>query len=201
MVAHALVEFGQYLAIARFSQPMRKAPFAPYPLTTMHSLLRPVFACLAFAVATSASAHVTVSTPWARATVAQQQATGVFMDLKSAHNNAKLVSVKTDAAASAEMHEMSMQDNVMKMRAVPSIDLPNGQVVNLKPGAFHIMLMGLKKPLSAGDNVQLTLEIVHEDGAKESLAVTAPVRALGAQTPAAHGEHGTSGAPHSSHQH
>ena len=161
----------------------------------MRHLLRPLIACLAFAAAASASAHVTVSNPWARASVAQQQATGVFMDLQSGHDNAKLVRVTTDAAASAEIHEMRMQDNVMKMRAVPGIDLPNGQTVSLKPGAFHIMLMGLKKPLSAGDKVQLTLEIEHQDGAKESLTVTAPVRALGSQAPAAHGEQ------HGTHQH
>ena len=168
----------------------------------MRHLIRPLFACLAFAAAASAYAHVTVSNPWARASVAQQQATGVFMDLQSGHDNAKLVSVTTDAAASAEIHEMRMQDNVMQMRAVQSIDLPNGQLVSLKPGAYHIMLMGLKKPLSAGDNVQLTLEIVHADGAKESLAVTAPVRALGSQAPAASGAHGGQhGSQHGAHQH
>ena len=164
----------------------------------MRHLLRPLIASLAFAAAAHASAHVTVSNPWARASVAQQQATGVFMDLQSGHDNAKLVRVTTDAATSAEIHEMRMQDNVMKMRAVPAVDLPNGQLVNLKPGAYHIMLMGLKKPLSAGDNVQLTLEIEHEDGAKESLAVTAPVRALGSAAPATPSTHG---AQHGTHQH
>ena len=70
----------------------------------------------------------------------------------------------------------------MQMRALPSLDLPNGQTVNLKPGSYHIMLMGLKNPVKAGDSVKLTLEVVHEDGAKESIAVDAPVRALGTTT-------------------
>ena len=161
----------------------------------MHHLLRPLIACLAVVAAASASANVTVSNPWVRASVAQQQATGVFMDLQSGRDNAKLQSVTTDAAASAEIHEMRMEGNVMKMRAVPGIDLPKNQSISLKPGSFHIMLMGLKKPLSAGDKVQLTLEIVHEDGAKENVTVTAPVRALGSQAPAAHG------AQHGAHQH
>ena len=156
----------------------------------MQSTRQSLLACALWAISAAASAHVTVSNPWARATVAQQQATGVFMDLKSGHDNAKLVGVTTNAAASAEVHEMRMEGNVMKMRAVPSLDLPNGQVVNLKPGTYHIMLTGLKKPLSAGDNVQLTLEIVHEDGLKESIPVTAAVQALGANAPAAPEEHG-----------
>ena len=144
----------------------------------MHHLLRPLIACLAVAAATSASANVTVSNPWARASVAQQQATGVFMDLQSGRDNAKLLSVTTDAATSAEIHEMRMEDNVMKMRAVPSVSLPSGQTVSLKPGGYHIMLMGLKKPLVAGTNVELTLEVMHADGTKEKVAVSAPVRAL-----------------------
>lgn len=166
----------------------------------MPRLLRPLLATIAFAAASSAFAHVSVSNAWARASVAGQQATGVFMDLRSGHNNAKLVGVKTEAAASAEIHEMSMQDNVMKMRAVQSVDLPNGQTVNLKPGAFHIMLMGLKQPLNAGDNVQLTLEVVHEDGLKESIAVTAPARALNSGAPAAKSGGGDAH-QHGAHQH
>ncbi len=159
----------------------------------MHPLLPSLLAAFAFATASSAFAHVTVSNPWARATVAQQQASGVFLELRSAHDDAQLVGVKTDAASSAEVHEMRMQDNVMKMRAVPSVNLPSGQTVTLKPGGYHIMLMGLKKPLVAGENVELTLDVVHADGAKESIAVTAPVRAL---APAAAGQPAPGGHQH-----
>ena len=159
----------------------------------MRPLLPSLLAAFAFATASSAFAHVTVSNPWARATVAQQQASGVFLELRSAHDDAQLVGVKTDAASSAEVHEMRMQDNVMKMRAVPSVNLPSGQTVTLKPGGYHIMLMGLKKPLVAGENVELTLDVVHADGAKESIAVTAPVRGL---APAAAGQPAPGGHQH-----
>lgn len=157
----------------------------------MRPLLPSLLAALSFATASTAFAHVTVSNPWVRATVAQQQASGVFMDVRSAHDNAQLVGVKTDAAATAEVHEMRMEDNVMKMRAVPSVNLPSGQTVSLKPGGYHIMLMGLKKPLAAGDNIDLTLDVVHQDGSKESIAVRAPVRALApaAGAPAHSGAH------------
>ena len=166
----------------------------------MRHLLRPLIAIASFVVASSAMAHVTVSNPWTRATVAQQTATGVFMDLRSGHDNAKLVGIKTEAAASAELHEMKMQDNVMKMRAVTSLDLPNGQTVSLKPGSYHIMLMGLKKPLSAGETVELTLDVVHEDGKTESIAVSAPARALGNNAPAAAND-AKAGHDHRAHKH
>ncbi len=162
----------------------------------MRNSLRLSLATLVLAASSSVFAHTTVSNAWARATVAQQQATGIFLDLKSGHDKAQLVSVSTDIAASAELHEMRMDNNVMKMNAVKSIDLPNGEVVSLKPGAHHIMLMGLKKPLAAGDQVPLTLNVVHEDGFKETLSIQVPVRALGAGAPAADhsGHHG--GAEH-----
>ncbi|MFG5777624.1 copper chaperone PCu(A)C [Comamonas sp. J-3] len=169
----------------------------------MASLLRPVLASLALLGSASVFAQVTASNAWTRATVPQQQASGVFMDLRSARDNAKLVGVRSEAAASTEIHEMRMEDNVMKMRAVPSIDLPKEQTVSLKPGSYHIMLMGLKKPLNAGDQVELTLDVVHQDGSKESIAVTAPARALGASSAANH-NHGKAEAPaaaHDQHKH
>ena len=164
----------------------------------MPYLLRPLLASLALLGSASVFAHVTASNAWTRATVPQQQASGVFMDLRSAHDDAKLVGVRSDAAASTEIHEMRMEDNVMKMRAVTSIDLPKEQTVSLKPGSYHIMLMGLKKPLNAGDQVELTLEVVHQDGKKESIPVTAPARALGANAAAGH-QHSKTEAPAAAH--
>ena len=72
----------------------------------MRNSLRLSLATLVLAASSSVFAHTTVSNAWARATVAQQQATGIFLDLKSGHDKAQLVSVSTDIAASAELHEM-----------------------------------------------------------------------------------------------
>jgi copper(I)-binding protein len=101
-------------------------------------------------VMTTASAEVVVSQPWVRATVPQQMATGAFMQLKSSQDS-RLVAVATSAADRAEIHEMKMENQVMRMREIDGLPLPQGQEVALKPGGMHIMLMGLKKPLTEGE--------------------------------------------------
>ena len=160
---------------------------------------------LAAALTTAAAAHaqVTVNDAWVRATVPQQRATGAFMQLQSAAP-ARLVSISSPAAGMAEIHEMSMQDNTMKMRAVSGVDLPAGKTVEFKPGGYHVMLMDLKQPVSAGATVPLTLVVEGADGKRTSIEVAAPVRALGSAAAgsgggehAGHGDH----AGHGSHGH
>ena len=83
------------------------------------------------------------------------------------------------AAGVVEIHEMAMDGNVMKMRAVPGIDLPAGKTVDLKPGGYHVMLMDLKRELKAGETVPVTLVIEGADKKRETVEVKATVRALG----------------------
>jgi periplasmic copper chaperone A len=128
-----------------------------------------------------ACAQTTVKDPWVRGTVPQQQATGAFMQLTSAQGG-KLVSANSPVAGIVEIHEMAMDGNVMKMRAIPGLDLPAGKAVDLKPGGYHVMLMDLKQPLKEGETVPLTLVIEGKDGKRETLAVKAPVKALGTAT-------------------
>lgn len=130
---------------------------------------------LAWSVA-SAHAQTTVKDPWARATVAQQKASGAFMQLQSAKGG-KLLSASSPVAGVVEIHEMAMDGNVMKMRAVAALDLPAGKAVDLKPGGYHVMLMDLKKPLNAGDTVPITL-VVESAGQRETVEVKAAVRPL-----------------------
>lgn len=126
---------------------------------------------------TAAIAQVEVAEPWARATVPGQQASGAFMTLTSARD-ARLVAVRSPIAGVAEVHEMALENNVMRMRAVPSLPLPAGQAVVLRPGGHHLMLMNLKAPLQAGDHVSLTLTIEGADGKREDVEVHAPIRPL-----------------------
>ena len=126
-----------------------------------------------------ALAQTTVKDPWVRGTVAQQKATGAFMQITSKQGG-KLVSAASPVAGIVEIHEMKMEGNVMKMAAVPGLELPAGKTVELKPGGYHVMLMDLKQPLKAGDTVPLTLTVEGKDGKKETLELKAPVRALGA---------------------
>ena len=117
---------------------------------------------------------VTVSDAWARATVQGQKASGAFMTL-TADQPLKLVSVSTQAAGLAQIHEMTMQDNVMKMAPVAALDLPAGQAVALKPGGYHLMLMDLKTPLQKDANLALVLTFQDAKGKKFTQTVQAKV--------------------------
>jgi copper(I)-binding protein len=88
-----------------------------------------------------------------------------------------------------EIHEMAMDNNVMRMRAIPALELPAGKAVELKPGGFHVMLMGLKQQVKEGDTVSVNLVVEGQDGKRETVEVKAPVRALAspaAGAPAGH---------------
>ena len=92
-------------------------------------------------------------------------------------------------AGVVEIHEMAMDGNVMRMRAVPALELPAGKAVELKPGGYHVMLMDLKKPLAAGETVPISL-VIETAGKRETVEVKAPVRPMA-----------TSSAPAMQHKH
>lgn len=153
--------------------------------------MKHVFLALALFGATSlAQADVTIYEPWVRGTVASQRATGAFMQLQ-ADRDTRLLSASSPVAGVTEIHEMAMQDNVMKMRRVDGgIALAKGKTLELKPGSYHVMLMELKQPLKAGEQVPLTLTF--EDGAKGKTytrEVKATVRSLAPQGAAPAGGH------------
>lgn len=136
----------------------------------------------------SAWAQTEVKEAWVRGTVAQQKATGAFMQLTSKQGG-KLVSAASPVAGVVEIHEMKMEGNMMRMAAVPGLDLPAGKAVELKPGGYHVMLMDLKQTIKAGDTVPLTLTVEGKDGKKETIELKAPVKALGAAAPQAGHDH------------
>ena len=94
-------------------------------------------------------APVAVEGAWARASVPGQMASGAFMRLTSPEAT-RLVRAESPVAGVVEVHEMKMEGDIMKMRALPGLDLPAGQAVELKPGGYHVMLMDLKAPLAKG---------------------------------------------------
>lgn len=104
----------------------------------------------------SVYAEVTVSNAWARATAPGQEVGAAYLSLKS-DKPAKLVAIKSAVADSVEIHEMSTKNGVMKMRMLETLDLPAGKLVKLEPGGFHLMLVDLKKPLKAGENIEIVL--------------------------------------------
>jgi len=133
---------------------------------------------LVMAALSSVQAQVVVQEPWVRATTAGQTVTGAFMQL-TAGKAARVLSVSSPLAASAEIHEMKMDGGVMQMRALDALPLPAGQAVALKPGSYHLMLMGLKAPIKAGDTVPLQLLIEGDDRQRQTLDVKATARAAG----------------------
>jgi copper(I)-binding protein len=149
---------------------------------------RPLVAAALALAASAPFAQTQLKDPWVRATVAQQKATGLFVQITSA-SGGRLVEARSPVAGVVEIHEMVIDGNVMKMRAIPGLDLPAGKPVELKPGGYHVMLMDLKRPLNEGDTVPVTLIVESRDGKRETIDVQAPVRALGAAMPPAHGKH------------
>lgn len=128
---------------------------------------------------------------WVRATVAQQKATGAFMNLSSSQAG-RVIEARSPVAGIVEIHEMKMDGNVMKMRAMPALELAAGQRVELKPGGYHIMLMELKAPIKPGDEVPLSLVFEGKDGKRETLELKAAARGMapeGAGHGHGHGKH------------
>jgi copper(I)-binding protein len=152
--------------------------------------MKKLFAALWVCAAFTAHAQVEVSDAWVRATGQGQKATGVFMNL-TAKKATRLVGVKTDLTSSAEVHEMKMEKDVMKMQAVKALDLPAGKTVALKPGSYHVMLMDLSKPLDEGSPVVLTLLFEDAAGVKTQQEVNAVAKkmAMGGKDKPQHGEH------------
>lgn len=137
-------------------------------------------AMAAVVLSCAAHAQVTAKDPWVRATVTQQKATGMFVQLTSAAD-ARLIGAASPAAGVVEIHEMAMDGNVMKMRPVAGLDLPAGKTVELKPGGYHVMLMDLKQPIKEGDIVDVTLTVEGKDKKRETVTLKAPARPLTAK--------------------
>ena len=125
----------------------------------------------------AAVAQVTVSDPWIRATVPAQKTAGAFMQLRSPKAT-RLVEVQSPVAGRAEVHQMAMEGQTMRMQKADGIDLPAGQTVNLGAGGYHVMLFDLKQQLKEGEQVPLTLTFSGADRKRENVTVQVPVKPL-----------------------
>ena len=118
---------------------------------------------------------VEVKDAWVRTSVPGQKATGAFMKI-TAKEGSKLVSASSPAAGVAEVHEMKMEGDIMKMRAVVGgLDLPAGKTVELKSGGYHVMLMDLKAALPKDSTIPLTLVFKDAKGVQSKLELKVPV--------------------------
>jgi copper(I)-binding protein len=122
-----------------------------------------------------------ISQAWSRATPNGAKIGAGYLTIENKGTTAdKLVGVSGDVSPRIEVHEMSMNNGVMKMRPVDGgLTIDPGKTVKLGPGGFHLMIMDLKNPLKQGDKLPLTLQF--EKAGK--VAVTLDVQGVGAQGP------------------
>ncbi|MFZ5567048.1 MAG: copper chaperone PCu(A)C [Pseudomonadota bacterium] len=138
---------------------------------------------LAFFLAASlmgAAAHaqtVEVKDAWARSTVPGQKASGAFMKL-TAREGTRLVGASSPVAGVTEVHEMKMEGDIMRMRAIAGLDLPAGQTVELKPGGYHVMLLDLKTALRKDSSIPLTLVFKDAKGVESKVELSLPVLSM-----------------------
>ncbi len=146
-------------------------------MTAIHRFI--AIAALA-AAAITAHAHsfqlgaIAIGHPYARATVPGQPAGGGYLKLDNRGAADRLLSASAGVAGSVELHTMSMEGDVMRMRQLDAIDLPAGKTVELKPGGLHIMFMGLKAPLKAGDSFPMKLKFEKAGEVTVQVKVEAP---------------------------
>lgn len=134
--------------------------------------------CAAATFSLAASAQVTVSDAWVRATVPVQKTAGAFLTLQSVQA-ARLVGASSPVAGSVEMHQMEMSGQTMKMHAVDSIALPAGEKVDLAKAGYHLMFLGLKQQMKEGETVPVTLTVEDAAHKRATMIVNVPVKPMG----------------------
>jgi hypothetical protein len=150
-------------------------------------LIPPTLILVAALAATTAPAAdykagaIVISNPWARATPSGASAgAGYFTVTNTGTTPDRLVAATSEAASSADIHEMTMANGVMQMRPLKDgLELKPGETVQLKPGGEHVMMTGLKQPLKQGDHIKGTLSF--EKAGKVDIEYD--VKAVGAPAP------------------
>jgi len=130
---------------------------------------------LAFLIACSTNAEVKITDAWVRANAPGQSVSAAYMAFTSPQDST-LVYAETSVADSVEIHSMTMENGVMKMRMLEELTLKAGKPEKLAPGGFHLMLFGLPKPLKAGENVTFRLCFKDKMGKITDQHVTLPVK-------------------------
>ena len=140
-----------------------------------------------FAAATQAQivkvGNITIDGAYTRATVQGQKVAGGFMTISSVGIADQLISGASPIADEIQLHTMSMDGNVMKMRQVNSIEVPSNSSVELKPGGLHLMFIGIKSPLIGGAAVPVKLKFAKAGEVEIKLSVNA----MATETSSTHG--------------
>jgi copper(I)-binding protein len=146
----------------------------------MRAMLRPaMLVALLVMASAAAAADVRVDNAWARAPAPGQKTASAYADLTSA-SDAALISAASPLAGRVELHSMTLDGGVMRMRPLARIDLPAGKTVKLAPAGMHLMLLDLKQALKPGDKLPLVLTIQGPGSSATTLKIDAEVRAAAA---------------------
>jgi len=132
-----------------------------------------------FCAAQAWAENVVVSDASARATAPGQESAAIRFSITS-KKEARLVAIVSPVAGAVEIHSMTHDNGVMKMRAIEFLPLPAGKMVKLGASGNHVMLLNLKNSLKAGESVPLTITVEFADKRKEKVNVSAEVKPLAA---------------------
>lgn len=123
-----------------------------------------------------AHAEVKLTDAWVRASNPGQSVGAAYVTLSSTED-VTLVYAETERAGTVEMHSMTMQNGIMKMRSMEELPVPAGKPVKLAPGGLHLMLFELATPFKAGEQVKFRLCFKDKQGKISDQFVTMPVKA------------------------
>jgi periplasmic copper chaperone A len=143
----------------------------------VHLGLQFIIGCCLMLWLNLAQADVVISDAWVRASNPGQSVGAAYMMLRS-NEDMTLVFVETERAGYTEIHSMTMQNGVMKMRHLEVLSLPANQLVKLAPGNFHLMLFELGSPFKAGEQVKFRLCFKDKSGHIHEQFISVPVKAV-----------------------
>ena len=118
---------------------------------------------------------IEVSDAWTRATHGEQDVGAAYMTLTS-NTDVTLTSVESSVTEDIEIHSMSMENGVMKMRMLDELPIKANTPVNLSPGGFHLMLFDLENPLKVGDQVRFTLHFKDQQGKELTVSANSEIK-------------------------
>lgn len=139
-------------------------------------LLSAMFIASILISACSKQDSIEIKNQWVRASNDGQDVGAAYMTIVS-NEDTSLIAIDSDVADVIEIHSMSMENGVMKMRMLDTLDLIADKPTELSPGGFHLMLFDLKKPLTAGKEAHFTLHFKNKAGQEKTISVTSPIKA------------------------
>ena len=139
-------------------------------------LLSAMFIASILISACSKQDSIEIKNQWVRASNDGQDVSAAYMTIVS-NEDTSLIKIDSDVADVIEIHSMSMENGVMKMRMLDTLDLIAGKPTELSPGGFHLMLFDLKKPLAAGKEAHFTLHFKNKAGQEKTISVTSAIKA------------------------